>query len=164
MAARLVVAEGKAPQRRAAKKPVGRPAGSGLKLTPDVEGEICKALEISVPLKYAAEAAGVPESTVYLWLERGKKGNEPYARFAGAVTRARAKAVKNLTTVALQGGKGSSAATWFLERRYRTDYGPIQKLEHSGPDGSPMKIEGGIAMELDKLTVDELRRLAAEKP
>ena len=40
----------------------------------------------------------------------------------------------------------------------------VAKVELSGPDGSPMKIEGGISMELDKLTVDELRRLAAEKP
>lgn len=151
----------KAPSKRRAPKKRGRPPGSGLKLTPEVESEICKALEIAVPLKYAAEAAGIAESTVHEWLERGEKGEEPFATFAVAVSRARAKAVRNLSAKALGGGPGSSQATWFLERRFRQEYGPVQKLEHSGPDGGPMQVEG-VAKELDKLSADELRRLAAE--
>lgn len=119
----------------------GRPIGSGIKLTAEVQKEICDALRISVPLKYAAEAAGIGESTVHDWISRGElageRGSEVpetelvYVAFWRAITRARAKAVGNLTTVALGGSKGSSAATWLLERRFREEYGPIQKIDHT---------------------------------
>jgi hypothetical protein len=126
------------------------------KIDDGVVTAICKALEIGVPLRFAAESNGVSESTVHEWLRRGDAGEKPYADFSAAATRARAKAVLNLTTIALGGGKGSSAAQWFLERRYREHYGPIQRLEHSGPDGTPLK----IARTLDELDVETLRRLA----
>lgn len=74
-----------------------------------------------MPLKLAAEAEGVAERTLYYWIER-KVG------FAAAVTRARAKGLKQLSEDARAGGKGSSAALWFIERRFRDDYGPVQKI------------------------------------
>lgn len=108
---------------------MGRPKGDGLKLTPALQEEICASLRLSVPEKYAAEAAGIAESTFQLWMLKGRNGEAPYVGFVGAVTRARAEAVKNLTVRALAGAKGSQQATWFLERRYRKEYGANQPAE-----------------------------------
>jgi hypothetical protein len=99
---------------------VGRPS----KIDDAVTTAICKALEIGVPFRYAAIAHGISETTAHEWMRRGEAGERRYKPFSDAVTRARAKAVLNLTTLALGGGKGSSAAQWVLERRYREEYGP----------------------------------------
>jgi 20S proteasome alpha/beta subunit len=37
----------------------------------------------------------------------------------------------NLSTKALAGGKGSSVATWILERRFREDYGPVNRIDQT---------------------------------
>jgi hypothetical protein len=140
-------------QRKPRRSRTGRPT----KLTPAVRAAICRDLELAVPLKYAAEANGVPESTVYDWIARGESGTEPYADFAHAVTRSIARSVVKLTRKALAGGSGSSAAQWNLERRFRQYYGPVQRLEHSGPAG------GAIPIQIDdirKLSDEELRALA----
>jgi hypothetical protein len=102
----------------------GRPT----RLTAAVQAAICANLELALPLKLAAEAEGIPEMTVHHWIESGKEGREPYAAFSEAVTRAKAKAAKNLVVRSLAGGKGSANANFHLERRFREDYGPVQKL------------------------------------
>jgi hypothetical protein len=85
---------------------------------------ICGALEMVDPEKYAARANGISGSTFHDWMKKGADGIEPYASFREAVDRSSAQAVVNLTARALAGGNGSSQATWFLERRFRDDYGP----------------------------------------
>ena len=82
------------------------------RLTKALTDSICKMLEIAVPQKYAAEANGMPEKTFEDWMRKGGQGIHPYANFAGAVTRAKAKAVPNMHVRALSGGKGSGAAMW----------------------------------------------------
>ncbi len=110
------------------------------RITPELTAAICANLKRAMPIKYSAEAEGVSETTVHEWIERGKAGQPLYAAFAEAVTRARATALQELTDKALEGGKGSSFAAWFIERRYRADYGPIQKVEVSGPEGSAVEL------------------------
>jgi len=74
-----------------------------------------------MPIHFAAEAEGVPRWTVRDWLEK-------YPDISAMTTRARASAVKNLVVWSLAGGEGSANANWHLERRYREDYGPVQKF------------------------------------
>jgi hypothetical protein len=88
------------------------PRGRPTKLTPDVERAICANVALSIPDKYAAEEAGIDDSTFQLWMRRGREGRAPYAAFYRAVTRARASAVRSLTIRVLGGGKGSAGATW----------------------------------------------------
>jgi hypothetical protein len=82
---------------------------------------ICDNLELAMPLRPAAEAEGVPDATVREWVEK-------FPAFAAQVTRARARAMKNLVVRSLGGGKGSSNSEFHLERRFRQDYGPVQKI------------------------------------
>jgi hypothetical protein len=102
-------------------------------LTTKMQKEICDALEILVPFKYATGAAGVSVTQALHWIELGRSGGaQHFVAFAEAVQRAQDRAVQNMHVKALQGGKGSQQATWFLERLKREEYGPVQKIEHSG--------------------------------
>ncbi len=129
------------PKRRSTGRPRGRPKGDGLTLTPEIVKAITDDMALAMPFEHAVGRAGVNLATAYLWKRRGEAGEEPYATFAQAVTRARCQAVRVLTVRALTGGKGSSQATWFLERRYPKDYGSRQRLEITGNDGSPIEHE-----------------------
>jgi hypothetical protein len=123
-------------------------------LTPEAQRAICESIALSIPNKYAAEEAGIDEDTFALWMRKGREGRPLYGAFYRAVTRARACAVKSLTVRVLGGGKGSSGATWLLERRFRDDYGPSQKLELSE---DPEKPFGNIRTALDGMPLPELR-------
>ena len=78
-------------------------------LNPEVSKNICKALEHGMPLKHAAAAVNVDETTVYRWL---KKGSEPekhpkvYATFARSVARARAKCLEKATKSIMKAAEG----------------------------------------------------------
>ena len=59
------------------------------KLTPNVHKAVMKALGFGCPLKEAAEYAGVHPSTLYRWLERGRRRKAgPFRRLSDDVLRA----------------------------------------------------------------------------
>lgn len=122
------------PRRRA--RAGGRPS----KLTPELQKEICKYLELSVAAKYAARSCGISESTYYDWVNKGADGIEPYVEFSEAVDQASARAVPNLTARGLAGGKGSSMAAFLLERRFPDEYGPQVRVGGIA-GGEPTKID-----------------------
>ena len=117
-----------------------RRRGKPRRLTAAVEEQICALLEIGMPEKLAAEAAGIPERTFHHWCQQGRDGIEPYASFLTKVERARAIGAKNLLTRVLKGEKGSSAAQWVLERRFPREFGPRVMLGGI-PDGDPIKLD-----------------------
>ncbi len=148
------------PKRRPSRgRPRGRPKGSGLTLTPEITKAITDALALAMPFDLACGCAGVPPRTGRDWKQRGEAGEAPYLDFVASVTRARCEAARHLTVRALGGGKGSSQATWFLERRYAEHYGPVQRVEHSGPGGRPISIE---ARPLSQMSDEELLRIAEQ--
>jgi len=115
------------------KRPGGRPRKT--EVEPGLAKRICTNLELGMPLALAAEAEGVARLTALEWMRRFKP-------FAEQVTRARAVGAKTLVQMALAGGKGSSAANWHLERRYRDHYGP-PKADIEQPE-IKIVIEGGL--------------------
>lgn len=121
------------------RRTVGRPS----KLTPEIQKAICKALELSVPEKHAAQANGISESTFHDWMKKGADGIEPYAAFREAVEQSTSQAVINLTVRALARGNGSSHATWFLERRFRNEYGS-RVLVGGVADAAPISLENDL--------------------
>jgi hypothetical protein len=117
-------------RQRAKRKPGD--IGPVTKLTPEVREQICVELCFATPLKAASENACVDLSTVKHWIKRGKETtDEPYVSFAVAVQQARGAAVCYLQRKALEGGKGSGAAMWTLERRHREDYGPVNRIDQT---------------------------------
>lgn len=137
-------------------RPLGRPPGAGTLCTPAVTQAICDRLEIAVPEKWAAEENGVSESIFYRWLRLGQQGQEPYSAFFAAVTRAKAKCVANLHVQALGGGKGSSQATWMLERRFWREYAEHKRVEISPPDPLAAMSEA----DLEEAIADQKKRVA----
>lgn len=100
--------------------------GAPTKLTPELTQEICDALERGNYLETAAEAAGITVRTVYNWMDRGSKGDEPYAAFFHAVKRARAAAEIDLVATVLKGdeqgtGFGEARAAAYMLERTRPD-------------------------------------------
>jgi len=89
-----------------------------------------------MPLTLAAEAEGVGRTTIY-------EAMEADAAILERITRARAIGAKTLTVLAKSGEKGSAAALWFLERRYRDDYAPPKK-EDVQPAEVNITIVGGL--------------------
>jgi hypothetical protein len=97
-------------------------AGRPTKLTDEVAEQICEVLASGAYLETAAEAVGIDPGTVWRWLDRGAKGEEPFSAFRESVVRARAKAeLDMLATVRAGDGKGTSfgparGAAFLLER------------------------------------------------
>lgn len=109
-------------------------------LTAAVEQEICESLEIGLPEKLAAQAAGIPERTFHYWCQQGRDGIEPYDSFVTNVERARARGAKHLLTRVLKGEKGSAGAQWVLERLFPREFGSRVMLGGI-PDGDPIRLD-----------------------
>ena len=90
-------------------------------------------------------AAGVTEGTVENWLDQGysytdKQGNE--RDFFQDFTRARSDGESLLVNCGLNGTYDSSMTKFLLARSF--GYEKKTKLEHSGPDGGPIKTSAVI--------------------
>lgn len=89
---------------------------------------VSRALEAGSPQSTAAEAAGISESTFYLWMQLGDEGAEPFSEFSEAVRRSRVGGeIALLERVKAHsdedGPVALKAATWLLERRWPEKYG-----------------------------------------
>jgi hypothetical protein len=102
----------------------GRPPGPA-KLTSEVQKTIIEAVADGVPLKYAAQAAGIGERTVARWKRLGKSPeNADYAAFSTALKKAEGEAIaRNVRIVKTAAETTWTAAAWWLERRYPGDFG-----------------------------------------
>jgi hypothetical protein len=149
-------------RKKAAPQGAKRERGRPTLCTPELTQAICAHIGIGIAFKTACAAQGITEAAGHLWMARGEaaetEADAPYIHFFESVSRARARGEVYLHELTLTGGKGSSMAGWMLERRFRDHYGPMQRIEHSGPAGKP--IEQNIAVNYAALDDDELRRIA----
>jgi hypothetical protein len=105
----------------------GRKSILNLKL----QREIGKNIKLGMPLKFAAEAAGITETTFYNWMARGEKETKgQYFEFFGYIKQCQSEAVQthlNLITNAAKGGSWQASA-WILERRHPEEFGRRENL------------------------------------
>jgi hypothetical protein len=116
----------------------GRPCG----LTPERQTLLLSAIERGLPLREAASLAGISYDTFNRWRNQGEAVNAPpeFRHFCESLQRAQAIAVDALLTriqSASQSGDWRAAA-WILERRHAETWGRQQRLEHTGPNGTPI--------------------------
>src|SRR5512133_1159098 len=75
-------------------------------------------------IRSACLVVGVGERTYFDWQTRGKAGEEPYARFLSAVTRAREKHKANLIRIVMEAAhQDARHAEWLLERQFASEFG-----------------------------------------
>ena len=110
-------------------KPTGK-RGAKVKLTPEIQEKICRALSVGSYMETAAAFVGVHKSTLYEWLKLGAIATKgQYKEFSDAVDRALAQAeVKDLTHI-------SNAAMG--EPKFKTDDKGNKVI---GLDGKPIQI------------------------
>lgn len=125
-------------------------------ITDEIAKLICRAASEGVSTRGAARVAGLSEATVFRWLARGRAELEAsdgwsdlslsvlgrFARdFAFAQAKQEEKAIRVLTSVMADAEAPQrdriKAATWWLERARREDYGPdagAVEVEAEGED------------------------------
>jgi len=89
------------------------------KLTPERKEIIIKALKVGVPVKYAAQSAGVCESSFYVWMEKGREAKSGiYMEFMEEVKKAESDSIAHaMGVVRAAMPKQWQAAAWYLERK-----------------------------------------------
>ena len=111
------------------------------KLNPTIKKQIGDNITLGMPLKFAAEAAGISEATFYNWMNRGESESKgQFFEFHEYIKECQSKAVqlhlKLITKAATEGAWQASA--WILERRHPEEFGRREKIEmdanlkHSG--------------------------------
>jgi hypothetical protein len=102
--------------------------GRPIVLNATLQKRICALLQKGSSFKSAAILCGIGERTHHEWMERGQKGEQPFASFFSAVTRAREQHKANLIAVvreaALQDGRH---AEWLLERQFPHEFAPYDR-------------------------------------
>jgi len=112
-----------------AKETTGRPS----KFTPERRAAIIDDILHRVPYEYAAEANGIAEKTLYLWLELGKQHQEEgidsdYTVFLQGIKAAERSRIKEHNdNIASHVDKWQGDA-WILERRWHKHYGSNAQL------------------------------------
>ncbi len=101
------------------------------KLTPEVTGRILTAIAGGNTRRTAAAYAGIAESTLFDWLERGRATTRGrFSEFSEAVTKAEADAVvASVGRIRQAATDNWRAAAWWLEHRHPDDWGPHLEID-----------------------------------
>ena len=104
------------------KKPRGgkrRSAGRPTKLTPEIQAEIVGYIADGNYREVAAQAAGLPRTTLYRWLSEGKKQAKGiYKEFMDAILKAEQDAEINAVKRIMEAGaRDPDHLKWWLERK-----------------------------------------------
>jgi len=111
------------------------------KITPEVEEIILQYIEKGTSYETAAQAVGICRITIYNWMERGEKGEEPFLHFLQSIKKAKAKAeIRHIEVIDKAMDKNWQAAAWWLERSNQANWGnrTEQKIEHTGKTDQPV--------------------------
>lgn len=107
----------------------GRPS----KFTPERCAAIVDAIAHRIPYEYAAEANGIAEKTLYLWLEIAKKHQDQgiesdYTVFLQDIKRAEMQRIREHADIIAARPERWQADAWMLERRWHKHYGPNAQI------------------------------------
>src|SRR5262245_30907299 len=114
--------------------------GRKTKLTEATQRVIVEGVAAGVPFKYAAQRAGIDESTLHLWMRKGRRAKKgPHFQLFQSLKKAEADAVaRNVAVVQNASTKSWQAAAWWLERRHHKEFGrqdrTVVQAQVKGPD------------------------------
>lgn len=89
-------------------------------LNENTERIILKAVGIGMPIRLAAQLAGIDQRTLYGWKAKGKNGEEQYVQFFHRLKETEMQAVEHALNVIHTAATSGDwkAASWLLERRH----------------------------------------------
>jgi hypothetical protein len=96
--------------------------GRKTKLDVKLQKEICGYLSDCCTIRTACEATGISETAFFEWIRRGEAGEQQFAQFAQAVTRARGRAKAQIVRSLLD-EKDWRARLELLARVFPDEYG-----------------------------------------
>jgi transposase-like protein len=111
------------------REPTGRPS----KFTPERRASIINDIARRVPYEIAAEANGICESTLYEWIDMGRRHRKEgidseYSKFSEGIKAAeRSKIIGHADNIADHVDKWQADA-WMLERRWYKHFGSNAQL------------------------------------
>jgi len=155
-------------KKKAAKKRAARSRGARPKIGRDLIEVISGAVENGTPKNQAAHLAGIHESTLYDWINKGeadiKAGKASlYRELSEAITRARAEKINKALALIWSSSLDRNMSTgmldlkglmWMLERTEPDLFGRVnrEKVELTGRDGGAIEVN----------TLADVVRLAAK--
>lgn len=134
-------------------------------LNTEIQTRIVEALSGGNYLDTAAHYAGIAPSTLYNWLDRGRRelsrqqnDHEPredeqiYVDFLESVEKARSRAeVQSVALIRKAAMEGTwQAAAWFLERSYPRKWGRMDRHEVTGAEGGAIQLQAVSASALEE--------------
>lgn len=133
-------------------KPKAKNRGTPIKLTPEKRGVVLGSIAAGSSLRYAAAEAGVDHSAVIQLIKRDPE-------FAAKYAAADAKCYRrHIDVINCSSDEDWRASAWFLERRYRDEFGKQEKIEHSG--GQTIRIEfADDFFTRNKISGDEIQQV-----
>lgn len=130
---------------------MGRPT----KLTPTAQKRIVEAIEDGLPVTHACRGAGISPTSFYDWLDRGARGEKPFARFAEAVEEAKARSVACLVAK-IRASDDWRAAAWLLTRRAPESF--VDPVRRGDLAAAEARARVTVAEARDRLEYLEARR------
>jgi hypothetical protein len=139
--------------------------GRKTKLTREVHEKIVQHLKIGAFKAHAAEAAGICEDTLALWLKRGARGERAYVKLYEDVRRVQAEDVIRNQAAITRAAAGPyagdwKAAAWNLERKYPKLYGRAAAEAAIGVSFQPGSDDNGSRTRVEFYIPDNGRRPA----
>ena len=125
------------------------PAGRPSKLSQVVDAYLAN-LRSGLPLEAAAARAKVGRSTIFRWLERGRKESKGEFRdFWNKHEEAEGVAEALMVEAIVDAARTDPRYyQWLLEKRFPQRWSSRQQYELSGPDGGPLSISGSVQITL----------------
>jgi hypothetical protein len=115
--------------------------GAKLRLTPELQEKVCKAIMAGNYNSVAAGYAGITEATFYRWMAKGREGEQPYLDFFEAVKNAEHSAeVVAVANVRKHWEKNWVAAMTWLERKHQKRWGRSREVLTVESDKDPVFI------------------------
>ncbi len=152
----------------------GKTIGPGRKPTLEIDKQlterICALLAEGLSIKSSCNLCGVSERAYHEWTRRGQAGEEPYAAFFDAASRARDSwKAKLIRRVDSSGEKGQwKASAFLLSRQFPKEFGTKHEEGQRGSNGllppsSPAPVVHVTVMR-DKVTDEARKRFGTPPP
>ena len=127
-------------------------AGRKPSLTPQIQANIVKLIQMGSYVNIAASAVGIGERTFYDWMAKGKEGKKPYVQFSQAIEKAKGECETLLLSKLMKAiDQGDwKAAAWMLERKYTERWGRPIQVDHTQTNNVMVLSHANIMLLLNK--------------